>query len=147
MCTRITVHYTMKPLLKDTPEYRVHWNHLPAKDTSRQQNWTFLTVVGKIPSDFLSQQQLDTLQSKIPIVLDIPVVLPHIPPLKSGQPLYNEQISWSQCVLYEEVPLCHNPMHVILLLLYSICIVYRTTKVQRSFLLCFFTSAIGGVGG
>ena len=27
------------------------------------------------------------------------------PPLNSGQPLYSGQISWSQCVLYKEVPM------------------------------------------
>ena len=32
-------------------------------------------------------------------------MLIHFPPLKSGQPLYSGQITWSQCVLYREVPL------------------------------------------
>ena len=39
----------------------------------------------------------------------------------------------------------HNIMIVLFIII--VCIVYHTTKVQRSFLLCFFTSAIGGVGG
>ena len=37
--------------------------------------------------------------------IDSPIVLIHFPPLKSGQPLYSGQVSWSQCVLCEEVPL------------------------------------------
>ena len=37
--------------------------------------------------------------------IDFPIVLIHFSPLKSGQPLYSGQISWSQCVLYKEVPL------------------------------------------
>ena len=34
-----------------------------------------------------------------------PMVVIHFSPLKSGQPLYSGQISWSQCVLYREVSL------------------------------------------
>ena len=37
--------------------------------------------------------------------MNFPIVLIHFSPLKSGQPLYSGQISWSQCVLYKEVPL------------------------------------------
>ena len=36
--------------------------------------------------------------------MDFPIVLIHFIPLKSGQPLYSGQITWSQCVLYREVP-------------------------------------------
>ena len=37
--------------------------------------------------------------------IDFRILLIHFSPLKSGQPLYSGQISWSQCVLYKEVPL------------------------------------------
>ena len=59
--------------VEDTLNKGCNWNHLPAKDTSRHQNWTFLTVVGEILSEFLSQQQLETLQFKVPIGSDIPM--------------------------------------------------------------------------
>ena len=35
----------------------------------------------------------------------IPVVVIHLSPLKSVQPLYSGQVSWSQCVLYTEISL------------------------------------------
>ena len=33
------------------------------------------------------------------------MIVIHFSPLKSGQPLYSGQISWSQCVLYTEISL------------------------------------------
>ena len=66
--------YTVEPLLKDTPNEGHHRNYLLKKDTS------------KAPK------------------IDFPILPIHFLPLKSGQPLYSGQNSWSQCVLYREIP-------------------------------------------
>ena len=50
--------------------------------------------------EFISLQRT---RSKAPKV-DFPIVLMHYSPLKSGQPFSSEQITWSQCVLYRELP-------------------------------------------
>ena len=41
--------------------------------------------------------------------VDFPIVLIHFLSLKSGQPLYSGQITWSQFVLYREVSLYRTP--------------------------------------
>ena len=46
--------------------------------------------------------------------MNFPIVLIHFSPLKSGQPLYSGQISWSQCVLYKEVPLYYIYMILVM---------------------------------
>ena len=69
--------YTVQALLnfKDTPNKEHCRNYLPTKDTFQDTK------------------------------VDFPIVLIHFSPLKSGQPLYSGQITWSQCVLYREGPL------------------------------------------
>ena len=66
---------TVEPLLKDTPNEGHYTNDLPTKDTFGGTKNGLSYGVNTFS------------------------------PLKSGQPLYSGQISWSQCVLYKEVPL------------------------------------------
>ena len=53
--------------------------------------------------DTMYTNSLQRTLSKAPKI-DSPIVLIHFSLLKSGQPLYSGQISWSKCVLYKEVP-------------------------------------------
>ena len=71
-------NYTVKSLLKDTPNKGHHKKYLSTKDTFGGTKTGYPMVVIRTSS-----------------------------PLKSGQPLYSGQISCSQCVLYTEVSL-HN---------------------------------------
>ena len=75
VCIYENTQYTVEPLSKDSPNKGHHINYFPTKDT------------------FKAPQ------------IDFPIVLILFSPLKSGQPLYSGQISWSQCVLHKEVPL------------------------------------------
>ena len=63
-----------------------------------------VTTVEPLLKDTIKTTSLQRTLSKAPKI-DFLIVVIHFSPLKSGQPLYSGQISWSQCVLYKEVPL------------------------------------------
>ena len=58
--------------------------------------------------DTISITSIQRTLSKAPKI-DFTIVLIHFSSLKSGQPLYSGQFSWSRCVHYTEVPLYTYP--------------------------------------
>ena len=77
MCIVYMAGRTVESLLKDTLNKGHHRNYLPTKDSLKRQNRLSYSVNACIYIH-----------------------------LKSGQPLYSGQVSWTQYVLCEEFPLC-----------------------------------------
>ena len=77
--------------------------------------------------------------------IEFPIVLIHFPPLKSGQPLYSGQISWSQCVLNEEVPLYYYVCmctHVHMCTCLNTVCVFKHLPVQLSMHACVLVCCV-----